>query len=54
METMIEEKIDFKSDSQPNNPHDRFARKTVGNPLFAPDFLKCYTDSFVAEYVNLE
>ncbi|MDR3197444.1 MAG: Rpn family recombination-promoting nuclease/putative transposase, partial [Planctomycetaceae bacterium] len=39
---------------QPNNPHDRFARKTVGNPVYAADFLKYYADPIVAEYVNLD
>ncbi|MDR1964169.1 MAG: Rpn family recombination-promoting nuclease/putative transposase [Planctomycetaceae bacterium] len=43
-----------KSDLQPNNPHDRFARKTVGNPLYAADFLKYYVDSLVVRHINLD
>ncbi|MDR2117279.1 MAG: Rpn family recombination-promoting nuclease/putative transposase [Planctomycetaceae bacterium] len=36
-----------------NNPHDRFAKKTVGNPLYAADFLKHYADPIVARHVHL-
>ncbi|MDR0338095.1 MAG: Rpn family recombination-promoting nuclease/putative transposase, partial [Planctomycetaceae bacterium] len=38
----------------PNNPHDRFARKTVGNPLYAADFLKHYANPLVAQHVHLD
>ncbi|MDR0705074.1 MAG: Rpn family recombination-promoting nuclease/putative transposase [Planctomycetaceae bacterium] len=38
----------------PNNPHDRFAGKTVGDPLYAADFLKHYADPIVARHVHLE
>ncbi|MDR2755271.1 MAG: Rpn family recombination-promoting nuclease/putative transposase [Planctomycetaceae bacterium] len=37
-----------------NNPHDRFAKKTVGNPLYAADFLKYYADPIVAQHVRLD
>ncbi|MDR2756270.1 MAG: Rpn family recombination-promoting nuclease/putative transposase [Planctomycetaceae bacterium] len=37
-----------------NNPHDRFAKKTVGNPLYAADFLKHYADPIVAQHVHLD
>jgi hypothetical protein len=37
-----------------NNPHDRFAKKTVGNILYAPDFLKHYADPIVAQHVHLD
>ncbi|MDR0705177.1 MAG: Rpn family recombination-promoting nuclease/putative transposase [Planctomycetaceae bacterium] len=43
-----------KADKQPNNPHDRFARKTLGNPLYASDFLKHYADPIVARHVQLD
>ncbi|MDR2705088.1 MAG: Rpn family recombination-promoting nuclease/putative transposase [Planctomycetaceae bacterium] len=43
-----------KTDKKPNNPHDRFARKTLGNPLYAADFLKHYVDPIVAQYVHLD
>ncbi|MDR3198114.1 MAG: Rpn family recombination-promoting nuclease/putative transposase, partial [Planctomycetaceae bacterium] len=37
-----------------NNPHDRFAKKTVGNPMYAADFLKHYADPIVAQHVHLD
>jgi hypothetical protein len=43
-----------KTGKQPNNPHDRFARTTIGNPLYSSDFLKHYTDPIVAKYVHLD
>jgi hypothetical protein len=41
---------------EPNfqNPHDKFYRATIGNPLYAPDFLRNYADPVVAENVDLE
>ncbi|MDR1483961.1 MAG: Rpn family recombination-promoting nuclease/putative transposase, partial [Planctomycetaceae bacterium] len=43
-----------KTENFPNNPHDRFARKTVGNPLYAADFLKYYADPIVVRHVHLD
>ncbi|MDR2117512.1 MAG: Rpn family recombination-promoting nuclease/putative transposase [Planctomycetaceae bacterium] len=39
---------------QPNNPHDRFARKTLGNPSYASDFLKYYASPIIIEFVHLD
>jgi hypothetical protein len=36
------------------NPHDRFARKTMGDPLIAADLLRHYTDPIVGNYVDLD
>ena len=36
------------------NPHDRFARKTMGDPLIAADLLRHYTDPVVGKYVDLD
>ena len=36
------------------NPHDRFARKVMGDPLIAADILRHYTDPVVAKYVDLD
>jgi len=36
------------------NPHDRFARKTMGDPLIAADLLRHYTDPVIAKYVDLD
>jgi hypothetical protein len=36
------------------NPHDRFARKTMSDPLIAGDLLRHYTDPVVAKYVDLD
>jgi hypothetical protein len=38
---------------QPNNPHDRFARKILGNLLYAGRFLLHYADPIVAQSVDL-
>jgi hypothetical protein len=51
MQTPTRKQSDNK---QPNNPHDRFARKTVGNPVYASDFLKHYADPIIIEFVNLD
>jgi len=37
-----------------NNPHDRFARKTMSDPLIAGDLLRHYTDPVIAKYVDLD
>ena len=37
----------------PGNPHDRFARKTMSDPLIAADLLRNYTDPVVAKCVDL-
>ena len=36
------------------NPHDRFARKTLGDPVIAGDVLRHYTDPVVAKHVDLD
>jgi len=36
------------------NPHDRFCRRTVFHPLYAPDFLKSCGDSVLAKFVDLD
>ncbi len=36
------------------NPHDRFGRKTLGDPEIAADFLRCYADPMVGRHVNLD
>ena len=36
------------------NPHDRFCRKTLFHPLYAPDFLKSYGDAVMKKYVDLD
>ena len=38
----------------PGNPHDLFARKTMGDPLIAADLLRHYTDPVVGKYVDLD
>jgi hypothetical protein len=53
-ENTPENTITLKTEKLPNNPHDRFARKTVGNPLYAADFLKHYADPIVAQHVHLD
>jgi len=35
------------------NPHDRFARKTMSDPLIAGDLLRHYTDPVIAKHVDL-
>ncbi|MDR0704004.1 MAG: Rpn family recombination-promoting nuclease/putative transposase [Planctomycetaceae bacterium] len=50
----LKKKNGQKTDKQPNNPHDRFAKKTLGNPLYAADFLKHYADPVIAQYVDLD
>jgi hypothetical protein len=50
----MESDTDKKTEMKPSNPHDRFAKKTVGNPLYASDFLKHYADPIVAKHVNLD
>jgi len=44
------------TDKKPSggNPHDRFARKTMGDPLIAADLLRHYTDPVIAKYVDLD
>lgn len=36
------------------NPHDRFARKTLDDPVIAGDLLGSYADPVVAKYVDLD
>ena len=36
------------------NPNDRFARKTVGDPIIAADILRHYSDPVIAEHVDLD
>ena len=36
------------------NPHDRFARKVMSDPLIAGDLLRHYTDPVVGKYVDLD
>jgi hypothetical protein len=36
------------------NPHDKFARKTLGDPLIAADVLRHYTEPVIAKYVDLD
>ena len=36
------------------NPHDKFARKTMGDPVIAADVLRHYTDPVVSKYVDLD
>jgi hypothetical protein len=43
-----------KGKKPPGNPHDRFARKTMGDPIIAGDFLRHYTDPVVGKYVDLD
>jgi len=38
----------------PGNPHDRFARKTMSDPLIAGDLLRHYTEPVIAKYVDLD
>ncbi|MDR1270691.1 MAG: Rpn family recombination-promoting nuclease/putative transposase [Planctomycetaceae bacterium] len=52
METNTEKTTKQKIDKQPHNPHDRFARKTLGNPVYASDFLKHYAGTVLTKYVN--
>ena len=39
---------------RPTNPHDRFCRKTIFHPLYAPDFLKSCGDAVLLKHVDLE
>ncbi|MDR0611815.1 MAG: Rpn family recombination-promoting nuclease/putative transposase, partial [Planctomycetaceae bacterium] len=50
----LKKKKGLKIEKQPNNPHDRFARKTLGNPLYASDFLKHYANPIIIQYVDLD
>jgi len=43
-----------KDTKPPGNPHDRFARKTMGDPLITGDLLRHYTEPVVAKYVDLD
>ena len=36
------------------NPHDRFVRKTMGDPVIAGDVLRNYTDPVLAKHVDLD
>lgn len=36
------------------NPHDRFARKMINDPVIAKDLLEHYADPIIAKYVNLD
>ena len=36
------------------NPHDRFARKTMSDPQIAGDLLRYYADPVIAKYVDLD
>jgi len=36
------------------NPHDRFARKMMGDPKIAADLLRHYTDPVIARHVDLD
>jgi hypothetical protein len=38
---------------RPTNPHDRFCRRTVFHPLYAPDFLKSFGDPVLTDCVDL-
>jgi hypothetical protein len=40
--------------SSGHNPHDRFARKTVGDPETAADILRHYTEPLIAKYIDLD
>ncbi|MDR1052538.1 MAG: Rpn family recombination-promoting nuclease/putative transposase, partial [Planctomycetaceae bacterium] len=51
--TKIENTNPRQPSGQPNNPHDRFARKTLGNLLYAGNFLLHYADPVVVQNVNL-
>jgi hypothetical protein len=37
-----------------NNPHDRFARKTMSDPLIAGDLLRHYANPIIAKHINLD
>jgi hypothetical protein len=39
---------------RPTNPHDRFCRRTVFHPLYAPDFLKSYGDPVLMDCIDLD
>jgi len=39
---------------RPTNPHDRFCRRTVFHPFYAPDFLKSYGDPVLLKFVDLD
>ena len=44
-----------KTDMKPGvNPHDRFARKVIGDPLIAADLLRHYTEPVIGEHVDLD
>ena len=43
-----------KGEKPPGNPHDRFARKAMGDPLIAGDLLRHYTEPVIAKYVDLD
>ncbi|MDR1382928.1 MAG: Rpn family recombination-promoting nuclease/putative transposase, partial [Planctomycetaceae bacterium] len=50
----MENQILETENTKPHNPHDRFTRSTVGNPIYASDFLLHYAPPIVAKYVDLE
>ena len=39
---------------RPTNPHDRFCRRTVFHPLYAPDFLKSCGETVLTKFVDLD
>ncbi|MDR1493922.1 MAG: Rpn family recombination-promoting nuclease/putative transposase [Planctomycetaceae bacterium] len=51
---MVENQISEIKSQKPHNPHDKFARGTVGNPAYASGFLLNYAPPVVAEFVDLE
>jgi len=43
-----------KGAKPPGNPHDRFARKAMSDPLIAGDLLRHYTEPVIAKHVDLD
>ena len=50
----MEQRNNDKQISRITNPHDRFCRRTVFHPLYAPDFLKSCGEPVLSKYMDLD
>jgi len=51
---MTEDKFKFSLKDRRGSIHDYFGRKTIGDPLIASDLLRYYSESVIAEHVDLD
>ena len=50
----MEQRSNGKTIWRPTNPHDRFCRRTIFHPLYAPDFLKSFGELVMSKYIDLD